>query len=81
VSDREGNVMTEEEAKTKLCPMTFEGKRDFHEHAYQDDRHTYAATSWTVQPGFRKYCIGSACMVWRTKEDGGYCGLGGPQCY
>lgn len=62
--------MTEEEAKTKWCPMVrINGNAmDYILNRKASDRHSY--------------CIGSACMMWRENVDylpgpHGYCGLAG----
>ena len=67
--------MTEDEAKTKWCPMFRVG---FHPE-YQHNR---------IHDGKCGNCIASDCMMWRTETStncstgktsvcGGYCGLGG----
>ena len=84
-------MFTEEEAKTKWCPMV-----RFH--------NGYGGGIWDNKPGSREQatdtstnCIASDCMMWRTykdkvietdshgnaitivskEEEGGYCGLAG----
>lgn len=73
--------MTEDEAKTKWCPMV----------------RAESATRHLVDGSVEANCIGSACMMWRTpaiklngltmseiddlqniSADNGYCGLAGP---
>lgn len=68
--------MTEEEAKTKWCPMLRKGP---------------PGTSRNAPEDVPNLCIGSACMMWRKVdlskvpmneihnygEDVGYCGLAG----
>jgi hypothetical protein len=59
--------MTEEEAKTKWCPMLRKGPLGTARNAPEDVPNT---------------CIGSVCMMWRfepgTREEWhGYCGLAG----
>jgi hypothetical protein len=69
--------MTEEEAKTKWCPMWRIGQ-------VSDLRGSTAVNNHSAAK-----CIGSDCMMWRTKPivvDGkyagyeGYCGLAGKPC-
>jgi hypothetical protein len=69
--------MTEEEAKTKRCPII----RTLHPYDDQDgyEHHSVA----TRMP----HCIASECMMWRqsyTSGDDGFCGVagaGGPYGY
>lgn len=67
--------MTEEEAKTKWCPMMAH-------HALECDE-TCRRKSEEYAPGIvAARCIASACMAWQWRvsnypESGGYCGLAG----
>ena len=59
-------IMSEEEARTKYCPMmriqTSVGIRI----------NTDGTPNWD-----HSACIASGCMMWREVKDGGYCGLAG----
>ena len=74
--------MTEQEAKTKWCPMVRHTK---------DQEGNFYTTNGRNSSGFET-CIASDCMMWRYKTNGqmgydrnpddtcltsGYCGLGG----
>lgn len=74
--------MTEEEAKTKWCPMVRLGKnsgmQSWHEQGEE------------LRNPIESRCIGSACMMWRwafkkndasetVSDTDGYCGIGGAQ--
>lgn len=69
--------MTEEEAKTKKCPLLFM-------------MHVSSFNALPRGPAVEYGCIGSACMMWRKEyrleqgehspemvDDGGHCGLAG----
>ena len=56
--------MTEEEAKTKWCPL----------------KHMVPLPGGAIDVGPYDCCIGSACMMWRwigTAKTHGHCGLAG----
>ena len=71
--------MTEEEAKTKACPLLFMGNL------------AMMMAQDTEKERVNSSCVGSTCMMWRWREDGkmeelpndkgwstgGYCGLAG----
>lgn len=73
--------MTEIEAKTKWCPMArvvwakhnTEGKW-ITKGAVAFNRARIEFTAHEEEVGL---CLASACMMWRTAKDGGYCGLAG----
>ena len=63
--------MTEDEAKTKWCPM---GRKA--------DKTVSFNRSFYGEPSRASYCLGSDCMMWRetlaigkTDKTHGYCGL------
>lgn len=66
-------MMTEDEARTKWCPMVRFGEDDA------------CSNRWTVYPNLIQCrCIASDCMMWRFGPDKtvvgdrlGYCGLAG----
>ncbi len=83
--------MTEDEAKTKWCPMVRYGVAD--DGKCSTNR---SPEVWGPQHGatsrVNAHCIGSQCMAWRLMPkledpasgikmipDGGYCGLAGEQ--
>ena len=61
----QNNTMTEEEAKTKWCPMVRAGRIG---------SNTTASVNWPADGGKSveeqewAKCIGSACMMWRTDQ-------------
>lgn len=75
--------MTEEEAKTKWCPMAKGGRA-----VSADEFAVLIEAAHKVRNAAGNHCIGSACMAWRwhdpnnllhdaRKQEGGYCGLAG----
>lgn len=83
--------MTIDEAKTKWCPLSRVTATSA-EDGSSWNRFNYPVDETPV-PKSGEFCIGSACMVWRSKEsraivmgeeriynaDSGYCGLAGAQ--
>ena len=73
--------MTEEEARTKWCPMIHSMPRILFSESIDED--TYQKTIKAREGEQRKYlCIASGCMAWRWNGKHnfdyiGYCGLGG----
>jgi hypothetical protein len=74
-----GDAVTEDEAKTKWCPMTRQAANNGIAFSNKPDNHASMVN-----------CIGSACMAWRRLETdpnkplpieermtAGYCGLAG----
>lgn len=77
-------ILTEENAKTKWCPMV---------RVFKNECEKTYTTNEDFNNGFEKTCIASDCMMWRWNKvyaglshggkqtnysnDGGYCGLAG----
>lgn len=51
-------MMTEEQAKTKWCPLA----RDY---CFADDSSAVTINRWRGKPGVGSMCIGSECMAWQ----------------
>ena len=74
--------MTEEEAKTKWCPMVRWTKGGWSDDVYAA-HNRYVDEKQEDQNAYNR-CIASGCMMWRTTLHGtegkvyeGYCGLAG----
>jgi len=79
--------MTEEEAKTKWCPMArLVAGQETDEYGVTlvpDNQVSFNRMAYTKETKLPAgaYCVASDCMMWRWYNDGGrdqgYCGLGG----